>query len=191
MEPIVYRLDSRLANPGDLTTFAGHIDLPSYELGGREFVLPEGLDYDLVLTNGGEGILASGMLRGHVEGSCDRCLEPASFEIAGEVNEYYLFEAPQDARSYDSDGDFDEDYAEEDDDFYLVEDDCVDLTDALIGALLMDTPFVVLCREDCKGLCPHCGQNLNEGECDCASHEAERKAEMSPFAALKGLDLPE
>lgn len=190
---ITYHLDDHLANPGDVMPFAGHVALEGYELGGREFVLPHGMEYDLVLTNAGEGILASGILRAHVEGTCDRCLDPASFDIATEVNEYYLFHAPAEdfAKSGDDDGAFEEDWSEDDDEFSLVVDDTVDLTDALMGALLMDTPFVVLCREDCQGLCPHCGHNLNEGPCDCAAHAEERKMAESPFAVLKGLDLPE
>lgn len=190
MEAITYRLDDHLNNPGDVFPFSGHIDLASYELGGRSFSLPHGADYDLVLTNAGEGILASGLLRAHVEGTCDRCLEPASFEVSSEVNEYYLFEAPSEAPFDDTDGAFDDDYAEDDDDFSLVEDDVVDLTPALMAALIMETPFVVLCREDCLGLCPTCGANLNEGPCDCAAHAEEAKMAASPFAVLKQLNLP-
>ena len=84
---------------------------------------------------------------------------------------------------------------EDDDvDFALVGDDStIELTDALSSALLMETPFVVLCREDCKGLCPVCGANLNEVDCGHAAQiEAEReqdKLDASPFAALRNLDL--
>ena len=41
-------------------------------------------------------------------------------------------------------------------------------TDALINnEILINMPVKVLCREDCKGICPVCGHNLNEGECGC------------------------
>ncbi|MBR1829797.1 MAG: DUF177 domain-containing protein, partial [Atopobiaceae bacterium] len=113
----------------------------------------------------------------------DRCLEPAAFDVAGDVHEYYLFEEP-DAAAYD----------EEDDevDYSLVGDDhTVDLTEALFSALLMETPYVVLCREDCKGLCPVCGANLNEEDCGhaegIAREREEAKLESSPFAALRDL----
>lgn len=188
MEQVIAVLDERLANPGDTLPVVGHLDEPSYSLGDHDFTLPQGIDYDLMLTNAGEGILATGMLRARVEGVCDRCLEPASFEVAGEVDEYYLFEEPDEAAYVD-----DED---EEMDFSLVGDDnTVDLTDALFSALLMETPYVVLCREDCKGLCPVCGANLNEEDCGHAAQiEAEReqaRLEASPFAALKDLKLDE
>ncbi|MEE1210367.1 MAG: DUF177 domain-containing protein, partial [Parafannyhessea umbonata] len=101
------------------------------------------------------------------------------------VDEYYLFKAPAEPMADDEDDDVD---------FALVGDDStIDLTDALSSALLMETPFVVLCREDCKGLCPVCGANLNEVDCGHAAQiEAEReqdRLDASPFAALRNLDL--
>ena len=60
-------------------------------------------------------------------------------------------------------------------------------------AVVMDTPFVVLCTPDCRGLCPVCGGNLNVEQCDCAAQaEAEwAEATENPFAALKNLKLDE
>ena len=179
MQPLTFALDERLANPGDTLPVAGHLDETGYTLGDHEFELPEGIDYDLVLTNAGEGILATGLLTCHVKGTCDRCLEDAEFDVNAEVDEYYLFEEPQDMGE-------DEDEA----DFSLVSaDDTIELSDALLAALVMETPFVVLCREDCKGLCPVCGANLNEGDCGHAEQIAAERLASSPFAALAGLDL--
>lgn len=181
MQPIIVVIDEQLEGAGCVISKAGHIDEPSYELGGREFKLPSGIDYDLVLTNAGEGILASGMVRAHVVGTCDRCLEDAEFDIASEVDEYFLFEAPAE-----------EDLSDDEDevDFSLVGDDnTIDLADPIMAAIVMETPFVVLCDEDCKGLCPTCGANLNEGDCGCAAKRAEQAAKDSPFAALANLKL--
>ena len=57
----------------------------------------------------------------------------------------------------------------------------------------MDTPFVVLCQPDCKGLCPHCGANLNRETCDCAVRAEEERvmSDDNPFAALKNLTFDE
>jgi uncharacterized protein len=41
------------------------------------------------------------------------------------------------------------------------------LEDALREQVLLALPLKVICREDCKGLCPHCGTNLNSGQCSC------------------------
>ena len=81
---------------------------------------------------------------------------------------YYLFHEPERLAE-------DEDEA----DYELVSpDNTIDLSASLVSALVMDTPFVVLCRDDCRGLCPVCGANLNEGDCGHAAElEARREAE--------------
>ena len=180
MKPFPFALDERLKGAGDTLPFSGHADEDSYSLGGHDFELPSGSDFDLVLTNAGEGILVTGMLRAHVVGVCDRCLDPAEMDISAEVDEYYLFEEPEDAVQDDDD----------DLEYGLVNaDNTIDLSEALLPALLMETPFVVLCREDCKGLCPVCGENLNEHDCGHAALIAERRAASNPFAVLASLDL--
>ena len=182
MQQVSAILDDRLANPGDTLPLAGHLDEEGYKLGDHEFALPGGLDYDLMLTNAGEGILATGIIRGHVVGTCDRCLEPAEFDLAGEVDEYYLFKAPSQTDSLGED--------EDDVDFSLVGDDhTIDLTDALQASVLMETPFVVLCRDDCRGLCPVCGENLNLHDCGHAAQIEEERLESNPFAVLRKLKL--
>ena len=186
IESVIVTLDDRLSEVGDTLSYAGHIDMTSYDLAGRTLELPEGIDYDLVLTNAGEGILATGILRAHVVSSCDRCLDEATLEVAGEVDEYYLFHEPDE-------GVLEED-EEEGPDYALVGPNAtIDLADALASAFVMEIPYVILCKEDCKGLCPVCGENLNHVDCGHAAlREAEQEAERmaaSPFAALKDLKL--
>ena len=48
-----------------------------------------------------------------------------------------------------------------------IEDDVADLTEMIRDTLIASQPIRNLCKEDCKGLCPICGVNLNESECDC------------------------
>lgn len=186
MESVVVRLDDRLANAGDTLPCAGHLSVESFELSDRVLQLPNGMDYDLMLTNAGEGILATGIVRAQVTSSCDRCLDETTFEIAGEVDEYYLFHEP--------DAGVMEDDEEEGPDFALVgPNSTIDLTDALSSAFVMEVPFVILCKDDCKGLCPVCGENLNHVDCGHATQieeEAERnRMNASPFAVLKDLSL--
>lgn len=181
MKPIITILDERLAQVGSTVDFNGHADEKSYCLGAHTFELPEGIDYSLVLTNAGQGILVSGMIHTSVIGVCDRCLDPANFSIASEVDEFYLFEAPEAHDALD----------EDEDTFELVGDDnTIDLTSAISSSLLMETPYTVLCSEDCRGLCCECGQNLNQGSCQHASpvlREDEARHASSPFASLAAL----
>lgn len=186
MDTLIAVIDDRLKAPGDSLPVAGHLDMASYSLGDHTFELPGGLDYDLVLTNAGEGILATGIIKTSVLGACDRCLDEARFDVAGELDEYYLFKAPDEPLEV-GEGEDEVDYS------LVGSDNTIDLTDAIMSALLMETPFVVLCREDCKGLCPVCGENLNEHDCGHAQKLAEQAEEErlanSPFAKLKDLNL--
>lgn len=178
-DPVLIELADHIENPGDSYPVAGTIDAPSYSVGEKEFALDDGISYDVVLTHTGDGVLVTGLVRAGATGACDLCLEPAHIDIAGEIQEYYLFEEPDDPDAYE-------------DGFEVVSPErVIDLSGSIADAVIMDTPFVVLCRPDCKGLCPTCGANLNEGPCGCAEREAEERAmsDDNPFAVLKNLKL--
>ncbi|MBR3317922.1 MAG: DUF177 domain-containing protein [Atopobiaceae bacterium] len=186
MDAIIIALDDHLAEVGETYAVEGTINITTFSLGEREFCLPNGLQYDVVLTNAGEGILATGVVRGHVKATCDRCLDDTEFDVVGEVDEYYLFHEPDPGVL--------EDDEEEGPDYLLVESDStINLADSITSAFAMELPYVVLCKEDCAGLCPVCGENLNHVDCGHAE-QLEREAEearlaSSPFAALLDLDL--
>ena len=69
----------------------------------------------------------------------------------------------------------------------------VDISEEIRAEMLLELPMTLLCSDDCAGLCPVCGANLNDGDCGHAAQiEAQREAdrlESSPFSALAGLDL--
>jgi uncharacterized protein len=49
----------------------------------------------------------------------------------------------------------------------------LDLTEVIRQDLLLALPMYPVCRSKCKGLCPHCGQNWNEGACECSLEEID------------------
>lgn len=66
----------------------------------------------------------------------------------------------------------------------------IDLTEAIREDILLAFPQSFHCREDCRGLCPVCGQNLNLGLCNCQSEEQETHATgENPWQALNNLHL--
>lgn len=62
--------------------------------------------------------------------------------------------------------------------FVLVEDGVLDLDELLRADILLELPTKYLCREDCRGLCPQCGKNMNEGLCDCVTHQVDPRLEI-------------
>ena len=66
----------------------------------------------------------------------------------------------------------------------LIEDESIDLTEVLQDHVIMSLPVRPLCRDNCSGLCPHCGANRNEGDCGC-----EEPVFDTRFAALKDLKI--
>ena len=177
LQSVLVDLSEHIENPGDSYAVDGVLDIAGYTVGQREFTVASGFAYDAVFTNTGDGILATGLVRACVEGLCDRCLDPATFEVAGEIQEYYLFEEPDDPDAFE-------------DGYELIgEDRVVDLLGPIYDAVIIDTPYVVLCDPDCKGLCPVCGANLNREQCECAARAAEEAAidAGNPFSVLKDM----
>ncbi len=65
---------------------------------------------------------------------------------------------------------------EEDPDYYLLEGDKLDIDDLLESDFILSMDQQILCREDCKGLCPRCGADLNDGPCGCKKESDPRLA---------------
>ena len=98
----------------------------------------------------------SGEIDGRVAGECRRCLEAATEDVAAESHLIFTEAGVEEA--------------DEADDAYLLEPGAyeIDLRPAIREEWLLTVPLLMLCREDCKGLCVSCGSNLNDGACDCA-----------------------
>jgi len=91
-----------------------------------------------------------GVLAYNIHFDCDRCTSPFQMEFAEPVR--FILK---------------KDYLGDDMDIISFNDNQVDLTDYLRDIIIVSIPIKKLCREDCKGLCPHCGVNLNKGKCNC------------------------
>jgi len=94
------------------------------------------------------GVMAHGAVRVSWEGECRRCTGRATGELEAEVRE--LFEEDSDPETT-----------------YPLRGDQLDLERLARDAVLLELPAAPLCREDCRGLCPNCGADWNEGPCGC------------------------
>jgi uncharacterized protein len=107
-----------------------------------------------------EDIRVVGDFSTRLELNCARCLEPVSSEVAGNFDLLYR---PRGADAGVDDRTVAKDEAEVS--YYTGEG--VLLEDVLREQVLLALPLKTVCREDCRGLCPHCGRNLNVEQCNC------------------------
>ncbi len=91
------------------------------------------------------------------EAPCDRCGEDAVNDIEVDV-EHILATTVED---------------EENDDIILVPDMELNLAELCRNDVLLHIPMKHLCKEDCKGICPKCGKNLNVEDCGCVKKEID------------------
>lgn len=115
----------------------------------------------LTLMRTTDGILVTGELRLTVELDCERCLTPFEVSVAADVEE--AFRPTVDIRS----GAQLPPVKGEELETLIDEHHILDLSEVVRQMILLATPMYAVCRPDCAGLCPRCGQNLNEAQCDC------------------------
>ena len=112
-----------------------------------------------------QGLVLQGDFQAETQLECVRCLDPLMQTLKWSLTELYAF----DQRNMTESG------------LLVPEDGQIDLEPLLREYAWLEFPISPLCRPDCKGLCPVCGENLNKADC---GHSLES---VSSFAALKDL----
>ena len=135
---------------------------------GQEFGFPEGFHAEVSARwLESEALLLAGIsVSAVVEAECARCLKAVSLEISGELMYLYCSQDPQTI---------------EDDEYMPVEIEhfgrVLDVMPQIEESIYTLIPTKILCREDCKGLCPNCGADLNYGECSCRNENIDPRLE--------------
>jgi len=136
------------------------------------------IDVEVEVTEEQGTALAQGTLRGSIKVACSRCLGAVSLP----VNERFVLTfLPHESQVEGEDVELDE----EDIDVATHDGEQVDIAPVLRDHIVLSVPYAPLCSESCKGLCPRCGADLNQGPCACPP--ADEAA--SPWGALKNLKL--
>jgi len=107
-------------------------------------------------------LLVKGQWRVQMEKECSRCLEKFPYNLKEHFYEEFIhLKGPAEQKGYG------EELKLEDGERFVFRGDSIDLTEYLRQSFLMSQPLKVLCREECKGLCPICGINKNLEQCQC------------------------
>lgn len=115
----------------------------------------EPVAFDLSVTALEDGVLVEGTLEGRYVTICRKCLGEDTHDFAFRGTELYQHRSQASEKRY------------------LIVDETIDLDPLVRDNVLLELPVNPKCSDDCAGLCPECGANLNEGPCGCPDRVAD------------------
>jgi uncharacterized protein len=123
--------------------------------------------FDGVLQKKDQRFRLKGRVQATLELTCGRCAEPFQLPIDTEVDLTYVPQPSSQPAAHSKRDDPEVELSDEDLTTAYYRDHVLDFAEMLREQFYLAMPMRPLCREDCKGLCPHCGTNLNTGTCNC------------------------
>lgn len=168
---MLINLLSILSQDGKEETFILPIEMDSFRSGKHKYVISKKEDVQAKLLNKGNKVIAfNGSTKLNVLIPCGRCLEPV--EIPFDIEFEYEIDMKQ----------TDEQRKENLDEMSWLSGLEIDVEQLVYNEILLNWPIRVLCKEDCQGICSHCGVNLNKQTCDCDTSELDPR-----MAAIKDI----
>ncbi|NLK20974.1 MAG: DUF177 domain-containing protein [Epulopiscium sp.] len=152
--------------PEDTMELSFKEDFDFIESKNGKIQLLKPVEFNGTMIKDGDILFLDGNLEVLFKLYCDRCMTQVKTPLSIRVTERFKKELPFD----------------DEEEIHGFNGSEIDLTPILTGVILLNMPMKVVCNEECKGLCPECGQNLNEHTCDCKEEFLD-----SRFSALKTL----
>jgi len=143
-------------SPGDSARYDLQAELPPLELPGESASFAGLVRAGLEVINTGKTLAVEGVVSGRLRLNCGCCLEPYDYPFEVAVEETYI---PASEGGGEEAVPFSGDY--------------LDLTPEVLKSIILTLPMKMVCREECRGLCPQCGRNLNEGMCGCENEDID------------------
>ena len=141
---------SVLRNDGASKPFSGQIQLGNVQFMGSNIDFYQPLDIEGRVQNMGGTIEITAHISGSYRVDCSRCSVTVEENIDAD-----LFESVE------------SDFSDADEECVTVSGTVIDISGSIEACIFSNVPMQFLCKEDCRGLCPKCGINLNEKECNC------------------------
>lgn len=132
----------------------GEVKIPLIHYNREDITVNAPIKVKALITNTGDNLQITGHIQADMILKCSRCLKDFN----------HVFNT-----------DFEEEISNKVDteDIIYFEGDTVDLTDIVVNNLLLALPMKFLCSEECKGLCPCCGRDINSSKCDCTDENLD------------------
>lgn len=157
---MILDLKKLFAQDGFVLPFQYQIDFSSVEVSGvHPFVAPVAVEGTVKNHTGFAQFEASVTFDFAIP--CDRCTKLVQKRY-GYTFSHVLVRSLQDDKN---------------DEYIQVENDSLDVDELLRADILLELPIKFVCSEDCKGLCPQCGKNLNDGPCECDARQIDPRLE--------------
>ncbi len=125
--------------PPEGLNIKGELDPAKLNLATKQINFSSPIKVKCFLTRSRDDLFAKCKLTTRTKETCSRCLTEFDMNIEKDVDLHYELKGEL----------------------------SIVLDDSLKDEIIIDYPMKVLCKQDCKGLCPQCGKNLNEGPCNC------------------------
>ena len=152
-------VSSILKEIGGRIAVSGEIGIEDTDFLGESFHF-KSLTVDGDFINTGKSLIFKAHAKGLVEVSCARCRKPVVEEIEYDIEETFI-----------------QGYEGDDEDVYVFTGHEIDIDEVVYNNFFMNASGKYLCSEDCKGLCPKCGANLNLGDCGCKDDDIDPRWE--------------
>jgi len=123
----------------------------------------------------GNEVFVNGHVDTQAQVECDRCLKPVEIPVSADFELEYISGSEYETSSA-------AELTEAEMSVSVFDGKAIDVDEIVKEQILLAVPTRMLCREDCKGICPECGTDRNKGECNCVSNEIDPR-----WAALKTL----
>lgn len=150
--------------PGASVSFDYPLDLSQFDWNGPS-PLREPVAVSGTVRNMAGALVLQADMTARLYLTCDRCAKPYSREKQVHYETLLATELEN----------------EENDEIVLLQDDQLDLDELMTDVFILDLDTKNLCKEDCQGLCPGCGADLNVEPCRCKKEVDPRLAGLAKF----------
>lgn len=153
------RIDVRELELGPLT-LSGKVGQADLNIDPAEILLLGKITVQLTAERQRQDVRVRGEFEVEVQLPCSRCLEPVRVPLVAKFDQFYESNAAHPLMGEIS-------LQEKDTEIAFFSGDFIEVNDIVREQILLTLPMKPICREDCKGLCPHCGKSKNYETCDC------------------------
>lgn len=153
-----------MATPGDTIPFLESFDLSDLRY-GISYPVTEPVVAEGAVRNTAGVLVMKGTVRTRIHGICDRCAGEFEKDVSFPIDAVLAAELNSEE--------------DEDENIFPLVGDSADLEEIVRTVFVLNLDSKLLCREDCKGICPRCGKNLNLGPCDCRKEPDSRLAALA------------